>query len=816
MWKLVNVPPCRATACCPPLTGLTLALLAAIAGMADVFAAGTPKGSLDVEFDTQALMSRGVDSVLASQFREAPRFLPGEHNVAVTVNGKGRGRLTARFDENGQLCADERFLKEAGILPPPDLSDDIACLDLATAWPQTELTLEPGQGKVDVVLPQQAVAVRDASSGEWSHGGVAGMFNYDAQYMDSAGSTSAINFMQLSSQAGLNVDDWIIRSQQTFSRLDGVDTMQHQAAYAQRTFRGSKQVVQAGQISLSNSMFGTGQVLGFQMFPEAALRADHGGPALVEGIADSQSVVEVRQSGVLVYSTTVPAGPFRLQGFSLLNTRSNLDVTLIGSDGSRREFIVPASAFLLNGNAVAPGLSFGVGKVDQDGSDEAPLIATVANGWVLDPQTTLSAGVLGSSLYRAGALGLDMQPWDASVLSMQATVSEDVKHGDRGASLTAALTHNLSERVSMTVNASQQTDGYRELSDTLSDDDLDSTLSRSYQQLGVGVGWSTGSLGTLSLSMARSTDAEGESTDYVRGSWSKQFGQVYVGASLEQDTGTSDIEGDTRFYLTVNVPFGRRSVSSYVNTSNTSGSTGVRYSDRSSQDRGWSLSGEQDFYNQRTSTTGTVDMVTPVSQLGGSLSQDSNNSTTWSARASGGVVAHGDGVTLSPYRVGDTFGVAKVGEEGGVKLDTPSGPTWTDDDGHAVLPSLSGYKQSSIQVDTRSLAKNIDITNAYQETQPARGSVSYVDFDVVRTRRVLVDVKDNQGAPLPRGASVFDSAGNFVTVVGEKGSVFIPDASTEGAMEVQNSGRTLCSFKLALPEDAVEDVLYETTSARCI
>lgn len=783
--------------------------------LAPQLAIGGGRSKEETEFDVQALRSRGVDASIAEFFQQAPRFLPGKQAVTLMVNGSNRGRVSALFDDNGQLCADKSFQASAGLLPLPGFSDEIACFDLRSAWPQAELNLDPGEQRVDLVLPAQAVANPGAADANWNHGGVAGMLNYGVQYMDSSGATGGVGYMQLQSEAGFNVDDWIVRSRQTFSRFNGVDTLQHQAAYAQRTFKTSKQVLQAGQISLSNSMFGTGQVYGFQMFPEAALQGNRGGPALVEGIADSQSVVEVRQSGVLVHSTTVPAGPFRLQGFSLLNTRSDLHVTLTGSGGEKREFVVPASALLLNGHAVAPGLSFGLGKLDQEGSSEAPLLATVANGWVLSPHATLNAGLLGSSPYRAAAVGLDTQPWDATLLSLQGTFSDDVTNGFRGASLNASLSHRLSERVNVSVNASQQTDGYRELSDAVLDDEFESDLERSFKQLGVGLGWSTESLGVLSFSMSRSTDFNGEDTDYIRGSWSKRFGQVYVGASLEQDTGTSTADADTRFYLTVNIPLGSRSVSSYVNTANNIGRTGVRYSDRSSRDRGWSVSSEQDFHNQRTSTTGTFDMVTPFSQLSGSLSRDSDDYTSWSARATGAVVAHNNGVTLSPYAVGDTFGIAKVGEESGVKLDTPSGPTWTDSDGHAVLPSLSGFRRSRIQVDTRSLAKNIDIANAFQETDAARGSVNYVNFDVVRTRRVLVDVKDGQGKPLPRGASVFNEAGDFVTVVGEKGSLFIPDAGNGGTLEVQSSGRTLCSFFIALPETAAANELYETTSAQC-
>lgn len=795
----------------PTRSVLSLAMLAALSALSfESLAMVNPN---DVEFDTQAMQARGVDPKVAEWFRQAPRFMPGETTVTLTVNGSARGKVRVRFDLNGELCADADFQKQAGLILPPGFNEEGTCPDLKNAWPQAELNPDPGEASVDLVLPQQAVATPGTVSGNWSHGGMAGILNYDASYMDSAGSTTGVNFMQLDTETGFNVDDWIVRSRQTFSRFNGEQRMQHQAAYSQRSFTEMKKVLQVGQVSLSNSMFGAGQVLGFQMFPEAALQGNPGGPGLVEGIADSQSVVEVRQSGVLIYSTMVPAGPFRLQGVPLLNTRSDLAVTLTGSE--RRQFTVPASALLLNGIAVATGLSFGAGKLDQKGSSEQPVLGTIANGWVLTPCTTLDTGLFGSTPYRAGALGLDSQLFDATLLSLRTTVAQDGRHGDSGISAVAVVTHQATERIGLSVNASRQSTGYRELNDALQEEYTDS-LNRSRSQYGTGGSWSEETLGNLTLSVARSTTFTGENTSYVRGGWSRMFGRTYVGVTLDHNTGTRYTDAENRFYLTVNVPFGNGgNLSSYLNSASQGSRAGVRYSQRSSQDRGWSLSRDRDFRNHLTTNGGTLDMVTPVSQLSGSLSHSSDNYTIWSARATGAVVAHNGGVNLSPYHVGDTFGIAKVGEENGVRLDTPAGPTWTDGRGYAVLPSLSGYRRSTIQVDTRSLAKNVDIGNAWQETRVARGAVSRVDFDVVRTRRVLADVKDAKGWPLPHGASVFDAAGNFVTVVGERGSVFIPDAGQPGRLDVQVSGGALCSFTLALPEKAEMGGLYEEAAAVC-
>ncbi|RYM55407.1 fimbrial protein, partial [Serratia proteamaculans] len=365
----------------------------------------------------------------------------------------GRGRITARFNQQGQLCADAAFQKQAGLETPPGFTGREPCFDLRSAWPQTELHLDPAERRADLVVPAQAVSAPGSAEGNWQHGGIAGLFNYDAQYMDSAGNTGGVSFVQLDSEAGFNAGDWIVRSRQTLSRFDGEDSLQHQAAYAQRSFAGIKKVFQTGQISLGNSLFGTGQVIGAQLFPESALTGNSGGAGLVEGIADTQSVVEVRQSGVLLYSTTVPAGPFRLQGFSLLNTRSDLAVSLSGSNGEKRQFTVPASALLLNGNSVAPGLSVGVGKLDQQGSSEAPWLGTLASGWVLTPRTTLNTGLLVSVPYRAVAAAVDNQLPGAGQLSLQSTVAQDERHNNTGTLVSVSLGYPLTERLGVSLNS---------------------------------------------------------------------------------------------------------------------------------------------------------------------------------------------------------------------------------------------------------------------------------------------------------------------------------------------------------------------------
>ncbi|MEQ5091557.1 fimbria/pilus outer membrane usher protein [Providencia rettgeri] len=782
-----------------------------------VWAANEPQSHDNLIFDASILNSRGIDPTIATLFGQAPHFLPGESTVALFVNGNARGRVRVKFDEAGVLCADRTFQRAAGLAPPSDYADGAVCFDLRNAWPRTEVQLEPGEGKVILLVPTEALSTWGAEDGNWQHGGVAGMLNYNAQYLSSSGAAGRLNFGQLGTEAGFNAGDWIVRSRQTFTYFNGEEHINHQAAYAQRSFIDMKKVLQAGQVSLSNSQFGTGKVLGFQLFPESALTSGQGGAGLVEGVAQAQSVVEVRQSGVLVYSTTVPSGPFRLQGFSLLNTHTDLMVTLIGSNGEQRQFTVPAATLLARAPLVSPGLSFGAGRLEPlDG--KAPLLGTVASSWQLTQLTSLNAGILGSAPYRAGSLNLDTQLLDQTRLSLRGTLAQDATHGNTGTLMSALLNHSLSDHLSFNVNRSQQTMGYRELSDALQrvDQGNPNSQSRIRYQWSCGVNWSTEVLGSLSLSWARSTTFAGNNTDYLLGSWSRQFGRAYLGGSFEHNTITLGGRVDDRLYVSFSMPLGEgRDINSYLNSAKRSARIGVRYSDHASQDQGWNIATDHDLQNNRTSVSGNLDFVTPVSQLNVTVSHYSNNYTSWSAGASGAIVLHENGITLSPYRVVDTFGIARVEKESGVRLDTPAGPVWTDWRGYAVIPTLNGYQRSAIQVDTRSLAKNVDIGNAWQESEMARGAIGWVDFDVLRTRRVMVGMTMVDGKPLPHGASVFSATGELVTVVGEDGMVFVPDAAPGMLLEVQSSGKTVCKIQLDLPETVDTTGLYENATATC-
>lgn len=789
-----------------------LSVLVFTAGIDLAQASETEDGTL---FDPQYLQTRGIDPKVADWFRKMPRFAPGESLVTLKVNGKSRGKLLVSFDEEGEPCMNSRFLQQAGISPDASHSNNMQlCQDLKKRFAQATLDADPTTGTLALVVPPEAISISSSNDVNWQHGGAAGLLNYNAQYMQSSGQTNNTSFMQLSSETGFNLADWIFRSQQSFSRFNGKETFQHQNAYLQKTFSERKEVLQAGKIILANSLFGAGQVLGFQLFPEQALLSQEQSAALVEGVADTQSVVEIRQSGVLLFSSTIPAGSFRLQGFSLLNTRSDLAVTLTGIDGSTRQFSVPASVFLMGGSPVTQGLSFGIGKMQQTGTPLSPLVATASQGWQVLPRVGLNAGVLASAPWQALGAGVDFRLRNDTQLSGSLNTARDVKHQQQGIQSNWSVSQTLTEQFNLSFNTAFQTSGYRELSDALAPDSSD-FRGRTRSQYGIGMGWGSPIVGSLSLSWAENRTFEGQSLQYMRAGWSRQFGSVLTALSIDRDL-SREPSSETRIYFTLSFPLGENGgFSSWMNHSHTNQRSGMRYSSRASQDRNWNVSMERDSRTGHQSAAGNMGMVTPISQFGASISRDNDSYTSWSGSVNGGVIAHRHGVTFSPYQIGDTFGIAHVGEEAGVRIETPAGPTWTDWRGYAALPSLGAYRRSHIELDTRSLDRSTDVANAWQETEAARGAISFVRFDVVRSRRVLINVLDTQGKPLPPGIGVFDDNDQFISVTAADGSIFIPDVKENMTLTADILGQDSCVLTPKLPEKAPQNVLYETINMTC-
>lgn len=773
----------------------------------------------EVTFDTDILKSRGLGADLNRYFAEAPRFLPGTHSVSVKVNGSDRGTAAVRFSEDGTMCVDNDFLEFAGLMPVPIKANE-TCHDIRSDYAQAVINALPNQEAVELYLPQEAINSISADVKNFQHGGTAGMLNYSlfSTKSDYSGSDSSSNrYSQASLEAGFNAMDWSLRSRYILTDDDGNRNAESIYTYAEHVFVPQRLTMQVGEINAMSDVLSGVPITGVQLMPTSGLQKDGSGVS-VSGIArTSQARVEVRQNGRLIFNTLVPAGPFTLDDVPMVRNNVDLDVTVVESDGSTNRFIVPAASVKSRNLSRPNGLTVSAGQVRSIESDYSdPLVFNVSDGWRILPwMNLLASGVVAEDYQAAGARTEFMLTDGWNVSTSMAASKAQFGDSDNGIKNELQSDYSLTESVGLSGSVAHYSGDYRELADAMDDDyqGYDNSYSANIR-------WSTPLAGAFSAGLSYNQAAgDGEDSRYLLLSWGKTFKYASVNVNWQSAVGsTDDDQDDDLLYINLSIPLGgSQSLSSYMRKQGDSTSYGLANSGALGNDTNYYISADRDDESQENSFNGNINTNLHYTQLsvGGGTSGD--HQRNYNATLSGGIAMHKDGVTFSPYSIKDTFAIAKLSEpKVGVEITTPQGTVWTDRWGQAVIPGLTEWRNSRIEVDANKLPQSMTLANGTKYIAAAHGSVSEVSFKVLNSRRVMLRIKQADGKPLAKGLSVVDAKDNYVVTVVDDGHVFLNDADQVTALyAINDENQRLCKLVFTLPEKHDEDAFYEEVNGVC-
>ncbi|WP_141113240.1 fimbria/pilus outer membrane usher protein [Chromobacterium haemolyticum] len=774
----------------------------------------------DAMFDADVLRARGLDPALAEYFRGKPRFAEGRQQVSLSLNGEALGEVEAEFDAQGQLCFSPALLEQARLqAPSPDEAEGVsvapACYDFVGAWPQTQVQLNPNLNRVALLVPTAAILSQPQEEIQLESGGVGGMLNYDLSASSYQGLGSGSRSLSLDTEAGVNIGDWIVRSRQFYYSNNGQGQFSDLGAYAQRSFVSQRARLQLGVINVDSPLFAGGQLLGAQWTPESGLE-QRGPGARVEGVANSVARVEVRQAGVLIHIAQVPAGPFSFDHIRLNNRHVDLEVTVAESDGGERRFTVPAASLALD-TAAPLGYSLAMGRLRDVADDgEEPLLLTGSGSWALGQRAQGTLGALGTPQYQALGLGADVGLGVDTTLSARGVASMAREEGVFGHQSNWAMSTRMSEAMSASLSASFQSEGYRDLGEATTaygrEQAGQARKRRTRAQYSASLGWSHQRVGSFRLSYSTSRSFDGHVSSRWLGSWGKSFKRMSLNLNVENGRNSFDGRRYQAWYLNFSLPLEKRRLNSTVRSSGGDINLNTSVSETVNEYWGYQLSAEQSRRGTGVSANVNVQPRYASARLGVGQNYAGRH---FSAGLRGGLAFHRDGVTASPAQIQDSFGVLSTGKVSGVRVNTPGGAVWTDAGGRAVIPSLTAYDVSRLEVDVKSLPRTVELKNGYKELKVSRGAVRHVEFDVFQTRRVLLEVKDSLGQPLSAGGSVLTADNRFVTIVVEGGKVFLDNAEPGQVLTVTTSNGNRCQLDFALPETADEQVFYEQLNAAC-
>lgn len=391
------------------------------------------------EFDSNFFEGSNIS---IERFKKPGAVQPGNYDLSINLNGKyvGKSNVKISEDTNGLkdesiVCANQDLILLLGLRDFNELNkdnpnatlieereisevDDInknknECISLKSEIPYIDYNIDLSQLSVNFTIPQIYLNARAQGSTDpkfWEDGINAGFVNYNLNYNENKNDNSDKNRNLFSMfNFGLNLGLWQFRNNSNYNYQN------HQGgnwntinSYIKRPISSLNSNLVIGEFNTGGQYFDSISFTGAQLSSDERMLPNslQGFAPVVRGIAQSNSVVEVKQNGTLLYKTTVPQGPFVINDLYPTGYGGTLDVTVTGADGQIQAYQVPYSSV---SQLLRPGLSrysVTLGELRNNFLDSSPKFV---QGWYARGLSNVLTGYAGAQLsqdYQSAVAGI--------------------------------------------------------------------------------------------------------------------------------------------------------------------------------------------------------------------------------------------------------------------------------------------------------------------------------------------------------------------------------------------------------------------------
>lgn len=780
-------------------------------------------------FDTKTLEALGYSTEVAEFFNREARFLPGKNNVTLVVNAANVYQTEATFDQEGQLCLDAALLNTLKLRPSPHGSQ---CLPVTTLWPTASVKAYPGQFRVELMLPETAFDPAKAND-HIETGGHALLLNYNIYAQKISSKNSDFNFVQGRLEPGINFKNWIIRNRSNFTRGLDNDEFRSEELYAAHTFEAIKSMVKIGQFSSRSEAFSGLPIRGLELHSDSAQTQSSELIVPIEGMANTNATIEVRQRGRLIYRTIVPSGPFSLRNVSNFINGLPAEVTVLEEDGHRHQFSV-ASAMDANSYQEATTYQVALGRYHNpiqaidDEPNHTPLLGmgevafsptarqryTTAALFANDYQSLVAKGSYTSPLGHWISAGLNVahakRPSNWRHSSAQALFNADRQKGAQA---------DVQGQISLLSNLNASLSALYRTPDFLSPDEAfggyvwqtaEDGESKLRYAASASLTWSHPRFGAFSYVATQNRYHEHGGSDLTHMlSSNHRWGRASFNFSVQKTS-----LGTKSAYASLSLPLGRGTFSSraqYVGEELTLGST---YQGQLGNNHGYTIGATKSDQQQRYNAS--LNMNTSLTQLTASASTSNTDSRSMSLTASGALAYANQTFATSSQPIGDTFALIKVPKQSNLKVQASGASgTLTNPFGTAILPRIQPYSQVLAQIDTKTLPLNVRLSSTTTDLLLARGTVATKTFTVTETRQLLLSIRTPDGQAISTGASVLNMAGQFLSTVVGDGNVMLINDDIGQPIRIKAANISECVVEYETPKQFNPNATYEETAAVC-
>ncbi|MHA7844780.1 fimbria/pilus outer membrane usher protein [Serratia sp. D1N4] len=798
----------------------------------------------NLEFDASFLNLDDRKSVDLSRFANGSSALPGVYKTALYVNNQLVSNTDIEFkpreDKSVYPCLTSEIIKNITFnyekLPADFLSQQSGgelCIDLQRKLPQAQVNYDSNEQRLDIVIPQVYMlnAARGTVSPElWDRGVPALLLGYNVNGYTSESQGNTFSSIFAGVNAGLNVNGWYLRHNGSYNWTNnGQKQYSNINTYLQRDIPQLMGRVLIGQANTPGQIFDTLPFSGIQLASDERMLPEslRGYAPDIRGIARTNARVTVRQSGQVLYETTVTPGEFLINDLYPTGYGGDLDVTVRESDGTEQTFRVPYASVA---QLLRPGSSryaITAGELRSDNIRDKPTLyqATYQRG--LTNAITGYGGLQVSQDYYAlqlgaavglpvGAVAFDVT--QARTHLGKGPVADDSRYKPdnslSGQSYQLSYSKMINETNSNLSLAAYRfsTSGYMDFMTAMqtrdavakgfSPDSVWRAKNRFTVTAGQGLAEGWGQL-YISGSVQNYWNKEGIEKQYQVG-YNNNYKSLSYGISINRSyssLGTTQ----TNYLLSFSLPLGRND---QIHTPqlrmdlshDNSGRNGqqVSVSGTAGVENQLSYGVTAMNANQGVGSSGSLstNYRSPFTALSGAYSTGKGYQSV-SAGLYGTVIGHSGGVTFTPY-TSDTFALVEAKGAQGASVSSYPGVR-IDSRGYAIVPYLNAYQMNEVSIDPNGMPTDIELDNTSQKVAPYSGAVVKVKYDSKRGIPILI-MTTYQGEPVPFGANVVDEKGNSVGSVGQGGQLYARVAVEQGQLRIiwgEGSGMQ-CSVRYRL------------------
>ncbi|MHA7115173.1 fimbria/pilus outer membrane usher protein [Pseudomonas promysalinigenes] len=792
-----------------PPSRLRIAQLLTLGSSCLLHAHATWAASTLVEFDASFLRQApgqaiGISEHVLQSLAQKQALPAGRYQVQVRLNLLHLGEYALEFKapSNGDSltpCLSSGFLATLGLNPTAmtkPLVPSSACIDLTEQVPGALVSFDASKLLLDLSIPQAALR-KDLSSTvapeRWEAGIDGAFLTYQASAQHSSQqNTGSRNQYDLYLNSGVNINGWRLRSNQSLrENAQGQRRWTRSNTYAQTDLPGTWGTLTLGETFTNGEVFRSLPLKGVQLASDMGMLPDlmRSYAPVIRGVAQSRAKLEVLQNGYPIYSTYVAAGPYQIDDLGVASS-GDLEIVLTEADGQVRRFIQPYSSL---SNLLREGVwryTAALGRYNSVRGIDEPLLlqATLARG--ISWNSTLYGGVLSSSYYQAGTLGIGRDFAELGAISFDATQACSDIAGLTGEicgqSFAARYAKIFETRTNLRFAGYRySTKDYRDFDEAVAQRNADQLFRGSrrsrleasmHQQL-----WDKSG-----ISLTFSQD------DYWNNSPPRQqyqlrFNTQHRGISYNlfaSQSLTRDQRNDRLIGLSVSFPLDWANTSAGLDLQQRAG----RYSQRASITGATSDSrlsyqaalANDERHNQSADLS--VGVQAAYASYGAGYSEGTGY-RNFSLTASGSLLAHEQGITFGP-NFGETNALIHVPDTPDVGVENAPGVR-TNAQGFALASHLQPYRINQMILRTDELGPEVEIDNAVAQAIPRRGAIVKLTYPARQVTRLVLTLRRPNGQPLPFGTQVSDATGNALAVVGQGGQALVATTNTRQTLHAR-------------------------------